>query len=398
MKKWYGFLIGMLAFVYMVAFCPNVKAYAAEEEDDEIIVAIDAGHSGSDSGAVGRYNGVVVTERETNLKIAQAMKKELDTYKGVKAVLTRTDNETEWDISGRVAKAVEYDADIMISLHSNADGDAMAYSGGACVIVSSGQYRFELAKLEAGLGEVILEELNRATGVRNQGLLKRLAYDTTYPNGSRADYYQLIREPIMYGIPSVVIEHCFIDNYSDYMRCLSTDAKIKKLGKADATAVAKYFGLEKKNGKASYRAMGKTVRYLNSHWMVKGGRYYYIKKDGSYATGWKKINGKLYYFKKNGQARKGFYTVKSGAKKGIYYFKKNGKAVTGWVKINGYRYYFGKNHKAFVGKKTVKRNGVKAVYYFSKRGKMLTGWRKIDGKWYYFSKRNGKLVKNKVRQ
>lgn len=398
MKKCYNILVGIFALVCIAALFSNTKVHAAEEEEDVIIIAIDAGHSGSDSGAVGRYNGVVVTERETNLKIAQAMKKELDTYKGVKAVLTRTDNDTEWDISGRVAKAVEYDADIMISLHSNASGGAMSYSGGACVIVSSGQYRSELAKLEEGLGKVILEELNRAVGVRNQGLLKRLAYSTTYPNGSKADYYQLIREPIVYGIPSVVIEHCFIDNYSDYMRCLSTDARINKLGKADATAVAKYFGLEKKNGKVSYRAKGKTVKYLNDHWMVKGGRYYYIKNDGSYAKGWKKINGKLYYFKKNGQARIGFYTVKTGSRKGTYYFKKNGQAVTGWVKINGSRYYFGKNYKAAVGRKTLKRNGVKAVYYLSNRGKVLTGWHKINNKWYYFSKVNGKLIKGKVRK
>ncbi len=347
-----------------------VKAEESSLEDDTLIVAIDAGHSGTDFGAVGRYGGKLVTERETNLKIAKAMKKELDTYKGVKAILTRTDNETEWDISGRVEKALAENADIIISLHSNANGGIMAYSGGACVIVSEGQYRPLLAKLEQGLGKVILNELSRASGVKNQGLLTRTARETRYPNGTLADYYQLTRQPVMEGIPSVVIEHCFIDNYYDYMKCLSSNSKIAALGKADATAVAKYFGLEKKDGSVSYKRKGKIVKYLTRHWVMKGNSRYYIQKDGSFATGWNKIKNRYYYFKKNGQV------------------------VTGWIKINGELYCFDKRGRALSGKKTVERKGQKATYYFTKRGKVYKGWKKLEGKWYYFSEKNGKLIIN----
>ncbi len=392
MKKYCSKTIFLIFTIALILLFPGMKAKASGEDD--IVITIDAGHSESDSGAVGIYDGRVIRERDVNLKIARAMKAELETYKGVKVYLTRTDNTTAWTLAKRVDKAVEYHTDVLISLHNNAEGDAQPYTNGASVLISSGQYRPELAKLSEALGKLILQELQKATGVKNQGLNRRLLSSGYYPNGSYADYYQLIRNATISGIPSMIVEHSFIDNYGDYKKCLSSDKKIRSMGIADATAVAKYFGLTKKNGKTAYHAKGETVKYLNERWLVKGGKYYCIEPDGNYKKGWMKQGKDLYYFKKNGAARTGTMIVKKGAKKGTYYFRKNGTAVKGWTKIKGRLYHFENSGKATVGKRSLTRNGSRGIYYFSDRGRALTGWRNINGKYYYFRKSDCRAVRS----
>ena len=45
----------------------------------------------------------------------------------------------------------------------------------------------------------------------------------------------------------MIIEHCFINNASDYNNYLSTDAKLQQLGVADANGIVSALGLTKKN-------------------------------------------------------------------------------------------------------------------------------------------------------
>ena len=54
-----------------------------------LVIALDPGHGGNDSGAVGSG----LKESDVNWKIAQACKAELENYAGVTVVLTRTQNE-----------------------------------------------------------------------------------------------------------------------------------------------------------------------------------------------------------------------------------------------------------------------------------------------------------------
>lgn len=61
-----------------------------------LIVTLDPGHGGKDSGATQKWNGKTAMEKEMNLKIGLACREELNKYAGVKVYMTR-DNDTIWD-------------------------------------------------------------------------------------------------------------------------------------------------------------------------------------------------------------------------------------------------------------------------------------------------------------
>jgi N-acetylmuramoyl-L-alanine amidase len=79
-------------------------------------VVIDAGHGGSDPGAIGRTG---LREKDVNLDIAKRLAKLLDN-EGVKVVMTRSTDKFI-PLSRRVDIANNANADLFISIHSNAN-------------------------------------------------------------------------------------------------------------------------------------------------------------------------------------------------------------------------------------------------------------------------------------
>jgi N-acetylmuramoyl-L-alanine amidase len=80
-----------------------------------LFVAIDAGHGGSNTGATGANSGIL--EKEYTLKIAKEVKKYFDAKK-VKTFMTRT-NDTDLTMIDRTMMLREQDPDILISIHLN---------------------------------------------------------------------------------------------------------------------------------------------------------------------------------------------------------------------------------------------------------------------------------------
>lgn len=343
-----------------LALIPITAANAAN-----VVITIDAGHGGSDYGASDTYSGKTVNEKTLNLSIAKALKTELETYRGVTVYMTRSGDST-LSLDRRVEIADSHDSDLLISIHNNAKGDAQEYTSGSSAIVSSGQYYADLADCTHTLGKTILSELHKSPGTTNRGLLKRLSSSSAYPNGARADYYGLIRYGTTEGVPTMIIEHAFVDNSSDYNNFLASSSARKKLGKADATAIAKYYGLAKKDGSASYTAIGKPVHMISRHWMLKGGKYYYVKNDGTYKTGWHTLGSHTYHFASTGAASTGLRTYTKGSKVGTYYFTQRGWMVTGWKQVKGNWYYFRKSTGRAFTNTTRTIDGVS--YTFDKNG------------------------------
>ena len=108
------------------------------------------------------------------------------------------------------------------------------------------QYQEQLAAESLKLGKKILNQLHKRIGLTNQGKTLRYSSQTKYPNGAAADYYGIIRQATEYNMMSMIVEHAFVDNDEDYEMALSTKAKLKKVGVADAIGIAKYYGLSKK--------------------------------------------------------------------------------------------------------------------------------------------------------
>ncbi len=92
-----------------------------------LVIALDAGHGGSDSGAVG-LNGTC--EKDLNLALALALKQELE-REGARVIMTReTDRDVadpeapaEEELAARVRLAEEGGANLFVSLHHNAMAD-----------------------------------------------------------------------------------------------------------------------------------------------------------------------------------------------------------------------------------------------------------------------------------
>ena len=160
-------------------------------------VVIDAGHGGSDSGAVSSSG---VREKDLTLQIAQYMYNQFRS-KGIDATLIRSTDETI-SPSDRVRRILDAYGDnsnvIVISNHINAAGGAGAE--GAEVIYA--------LRNDDKLARNILQSLG------NAGQKMRKFYQRRLPSDTSKDYYFIHRETGRNTQP-VIVEYGFIDNPTD---------------------------------------------------------------------------------------------------------------------------------------------------------------------------------------
>lgn len=235
------FLHSILLFT-MILPLPLNTVQASSKKD--LTIVIDPGHGGIQSGT---QRGTV-EEKTLNLKIAQYLKEALEKYKGVTVSLTR-DGDYDVSLTDRTQYSVDKNADLMVSIHNNATGDCAAYDNGCTVLAAKDGYKQELVDEEQKLACNILNELS-ALGIENQGILLRDSEaNEKYENGELADYYAIIRGGVLKDIPTVLVEHAFVDDDSDFENYLSSDAKLKALAEADAKGIARYYQLTTEDGK-----------------------------------------------------------------------------------------------------------------------------------------------------
>ena len=220
----------------------DLGAAAKAQANDEFVIALDPGHGGYDPGST-TYSGI--SEATLTLKIANYCKQELETYMNVRVVMTRT-GDTASELDERVTYAVSQGADVLVSIHLNALNGA---GRGAEVYYPNSNYRPDLGAEGQNLAQQIQNQLvslgipDRGIKIRNIDDGDDPAYD--YPDGSRGDYYGIIRHAKKQGIAAVIVEHCFGDNATDYNNYLSSEDKLQRLGIADATGIANAYGLKK---------------------------------------------------------------------------------------------------------------------------------------------------------
>lgn len=227
-------LIRLLALLLVLALLPAVPV-AAEEN---VVIVIDPGHGGVQSGCELKYDGVLVSESVLCLKIANYCREYLlEHYENVEVLLTREEDE-DIELSDRVNFAAEQGADYMLSIHLNADE---GYARGALGLVPRGKYRPEQAKASIATAEAILQELE-ALGLQNRGTTYTLG-TSRYPDGTYVDALAIIRGCVRKDIPVTLMEQCFMDNEDDYREFLSSEEKLRALGVANALGLARSLGL-----------------------------------------------------------------------------------------------------------------------------------------------------------
>lgn len=210
-----------------------------------VVVVLDPGHDGTHGGS--SANGFV--EAQLNLKIAQYCKAELEEYYGVTVYMTRDSascpnggGNNKSCLQRRADIARDMGANLFVSLHNNYSSASSA--SGAEIWYPNQNYNPWTSQVGGSAASKILEQLT-SLGLHNRGTQIRNANEDKYPDGSAADYYAVIRHCKEYGIPGIIVEHAFMSNSSDAANFLSNDEGLKKLGVADATGIAQYFGLKK---------------------------------------------------------------------------------------------------------------------------------------------------------
>ncbi|MCI8469177.1 MAG: hypothetical protein HFJ75_06785 [Eggerthellaceae bacterium] len=214
-----------------------------------LVVALDPGHGGSDPGAIGVNSA---QEAVLTWKIASYCKQELETYTGVKVVMTKTQPETLDSIETRVKRAVDEGANVVVSIHLNSFNGS-AYGAEVWVPNASG-YNHDTHTVGTALGNKIIDELAKL-GLTNRGVKINNSLTGKDPTGYASDYYGISRYARQYNIPGIIVEHAFIDNQGDYSKYLSDESKLRALGVADATGIANQYGL----AKWSWNAQASTV-------------------------------------------------------------------------------------------------------------------------------------------
>ncbi|MEO1986139.1 MAG: N-acetylmuramoyl-L-alanine amidase [Martelella sp.] len=209
---------------------------AAPEEDDSFVVAIDAGHGGVDTGAIGEDSQTL--EKDITLDFARAFAQKLQAVPGYDSYLTR-DADIYLSLTRRVELARQHGADLFISLH--ADSLNQPDISGATVYTLSDRASDRLAAalaerenlsneimgIEASVEpeevtDILLDLTRRETQSFSISLADQVvaAFEgqiSLINNPHRYAGFMVLRAP---DIPSILLEIGFLSNPEDEKRML----------------------------------------------------------------------------------------------------------------------------------------------------------------------------------
>jgi N-acetylmuramoyl-L-alanine amidase len=213
-------------------------------------VAIDAGHGGHDTGAVGPTG---IKEKDVTLAVSQKLADKLRAQ-GLEVVLTRTDDHFV-ALEKRTAIANEAHADLFISVHCNASTIAKLHGVETYSLNASGnQYAMRLAARENAYSERSLSDLQfllaDLTTKANTQDSRRLArtVNSSVVEGLRTQYEQIRdlgpKEALFYVLlgtrmPAILVEGSFISNPTEEER-LNDDDFQEALAQSIAAGVERF--------------------------------------------------------------------------------------------------------------------------------------------------------------
>jgi len=132
----------------------------------EKLVVIDAGHGGSDPGAVATHNGKEYHEKELNLTIAKKVKDILE-GQGITVIMTR-DSDTYPSLTKRHEIANSNLAAMFVSIHTNSA--TVDTATGFEVYYSKANNREDTGLLSSDLAKTVCDEIDDLIDTRNRGV------------------------------------------------------------------------------------------------------------------------------------------------------------------------------------------------------------------------------------
>ena len=228
----------------------------ADVRGRDIIIAIDAGHGGEDSGAVG-YRGT--HEKKVVLQIAKKLKALVDAEPGMKGVLVRT-GDYYIPLRKRMQIARKHRADFFVSIHADAFRDKRARGSSVFVLshkgASSEAARWlanseNQADLVGGvslddkdnvLASVLLDLSQAATMQVSHEVAQQTAKNLgrigkMHSRNVQKARFMVLKSP---DIPSMLVETAFISNPEEEQK-LRDPKHQQRIAKAVLTGIRTYF-------------------------------------------------------------------------------------------------------------------------------------------------------------
>ena len=235
---------------------PVVAQKAKPRKRRNFVVAIDPGHGGHDSGAVGKHG---TYEKDVVLKISRRLKTRIDRTKGMEAFLTRP-KDKYLTLRQRIELAQAKNADLFISVHADANNNKTVRGSSVYVLSEKGassEMARWLAKNEneidirlAGaevhsnskvLSKVLLDLTQSAAIDDSLGLAEKVLSELGTINrlarkNVESANFGVLRSP---DIPSMLVETAFISNPEEE-RKLKTAAYQNKIAEAVYRGIRRY--------------------------------------------------------------------------------------------------------------------------------------------------------------
>lgn len=232
------------------------QAAALLKGQRKVVVCIDAGHGGKDTGAIGPDG---TDEKNVTLAVARDLAAEINKQPGMQAILTR-DDDTFIPLAQRYKIAREHDADLFVSIHADSYASGDARGSSVWVLSSRGKTSVaarlladrensadliggvSLADQSDGLAKVLLDMQQgwavQASDTVAGNVLKALSRIGPTHRGyvERANFV-VLRSP---DVPSILVETAFISNPSEE-RKLRDPAHQRVLANAVMSGVKGYF-------------------------------------------------------------------------------------------------------------------------------------------------------------
>jgi N-acetylmuramoyl-L-alanine amidase len=233
-----------------------VKKTIKPQPRRDIIIAIDAGHGGKDTGAIGKHG---TKEKDIVLAIARKLAKLVNKEPGMRAYLTRN-SDIFISLRGRIKRARKQKADMFISIHADAFHRREA-RGASVFVLSERGASSEAAQMLADkenaadlvggisiddkdddLASVLLDLSQTASLVASTEVaetvlsgLKRVG--NTHKKHVESAAFVVLKSP---DIPSILVETAFISNPGEEKKLRSSSHQ-NKLALAMMSGIRNYF-------------------------------------------------------------------------------------------------------------------------------------------------------------
>ena len=236
-------------------FTPKTRAPGVRPRSGgKPLVVIDAGHGGKDVGAISVNGGY---EKNVTLAIAQDTARRLEKSGKVRVKLTRADDRFI-PLGGRVAIARAARADLFISIHADAAGNAQA-RGASVYTLSSVASDAVAARLAArenkadiiggvnlgveapDVGDIMIDLSRRATGNVSVAFAEILQDELSSRMPFRGEFHHFAGFYVLKApdVPSVLLETGYVTN-SDDADFLFSDSGRRKVAEGIARAVERH--------------------------------------------------------------------------------------------------------------------------------------------------------------